>query len=91
MSYKYYKRKILKETLRSLDSSYSIQSIDCSDCLYKDLGNGIDFEIEYGKGKFDIYVWKDKSRTIENIFYIKKSDLKEVLEGLIIKYGRTKN
>lgn len=88
MSYKSYKRKILKETLKILDDSYSIQTIDMSECLYKDLGNGIDFEIEYGKGKFDIYIWKYKGRIIECIFDIKKSDLKIILEGLSKKYGR---
>lgn len=86
-----YKRRILKETLKILDSSYSIQTIDWSECLYRDLGNGIDFEIEYGKGKFDIYVWKNKSKTIECILDIKKADLKITLEGLIKKYGRIKN
>lgn len=83
-----YKRKILKETLKILDSSYSIQTIDLSECLYKDLGNGIDFEIEYGKGKFDIYVWENKSKIIERLFDIKKADLNITLEALIKRYGR---
>ncbi len=83
-----YKRKILKETLKVLDSSYSIQTIDLSECLYKDLGNGIDFEIEYGKGKFDIYVWENKSKIIERLFDIKKADLNITLEALIKRYGR---
>lgn len=44
-----YIRKHLREGLKVLGNTYSIKRIDFEDCLYKDLGNGIDFEISHSR------------------------------------------
>lgn len=79
-------KKHLREGLKVLDSSYSIKNIDFEDCLYKDLGNGIDFEISHGNKKYTIFIWLHKGRVIETLSNIPLSDLKETLDNAEKKY-----
>lgn len=85
-----YIRKHLKEGLKALGSTYSIKRIDFEDCLYKDLGNGIDFEISHGKEGYRIFIWMYKPylkmiKSIPQNNYLSPiplSKLKETLDDL---------
>ncbi|HBJ1646572.1 TPA: hypothetical protein LA462_001042 [Clostridium botulinum] len=55
-----YIRKHLREGLKVLGNTYSIKRIDFEDCLYKDLGNGIDFEISHCREGYCVFVWMYK-------------------------------
>ena len=53
-------RKIEK-VLQYLGEPYSLNDIDCEEVIYRDLGNGYDFEISGVHGNnqhYSVYVWK---------------------------------
>lgn len=84
--------KIAKE----LGPLYSVKTIDFERCVYRNLGNGVDFEVSGlgRKHKMDcaLFIWgpRDGGRywgIIEQILHIKSmAELKTVLENAADKY-----
>lgn len=80
----------VKNLLRVLDylgKDYSIAKIDGGVCIYRDLGNGLDFEIEGAQrknGPYSVYVWKDKNHIVDQSHEIK--DLQAELNRLVSVY-----
>ncbi|GEM_PF-241509 len=73
--------------LKVLGESYTTQTIDMENCIYKDLGNGIDFEISYSHYMgYRIYVWLGRRIIVENTEIVKLNDLKETMDALELKY-----
>ena len=90
-----YIKKHLREGLKVLDKSYSIKRIDFEDCLYKDLGNGIDFEISHGRTGYTIFVWQYKPylkilETVPEEKPVKLENLKSTLINVENKYKNFK-
>ena len=86
-----YIKKHLREGLKALGKSYSIQRIDFEDCLCKNLGNGIDFEISHGREGYTVFVWQCKPylkilETVPEEKPMKLSELKETMVKLENKY-----
>ena len=93
-----YINKKLKAALDYLGHSYSIQTIDFEQCIYRNLNNGFDLEISgvkhprKGNVCDNIWVWDNRQgqRTIERIRDIHShEELKEVLDGLCEKWSGT--
>ena len=86
--------KKFKDTLKYLGSNYSVKNIDLENVIYRDLGNGFDFEIsglDNSKHSFNasVYVWNTKngSKVVETIHNINsKESLNETLNTLNQKY-----
>lgn len=80
------------ETLKFLGTGYKRIIIDMEPVIYRDLGNGIDFEISglnSSKRNYNVsvYVWKDAQFIIETISGIhSKEELKTNLNNLAEKY-----
>jgi len=89
------RKKNLLEVLDQLGDEYNITIIDYNVCLYRDLKNGIDFEIEgaqFKRNKFDVYVWENKSNMLEQVRSIDDVEqLKGTLTSLIDKYEGARN
>jgi len=86
--------KKLKDICTELDEPYIIKVIDKENVLYRDLGNGFEFEIsglDNQKSSFNaiIYVWQIEKyqRRLETISDIKSLDeLKSHLDATATKY-----
>ena len=86
----------IKEVVDALGKQYTLMHIDGDWCLYRDLGNGYDIEVNLrGTRKISIqatvYVWqvRDQLRVIEMIQGIKDiEDLKGILVGVVNKTNR---
>lgn len=80
------------ETLKFLGTNYRRLIMDMEPVIYRDLGNGIDFEISglnSSKRTYNVsvYIWKDAQRIIEIVNNIhSKEVLKETLDNLTRKY-----
>lgn len=73
--------------LKVLGKDYTTQIIDMENCIYRDLGNGIDFEISYSYYKgYRIYVWLNRNIIVENTDIIKLKDLKATMDDFVMKY-----
>ena len=86
----------MKQLVAALGAQYTLMFIDEDWCLYRDLGNGYDIEVNLrGPRKISIqatvYVWqvRDQLRVIEMIQGIKDiEDLKDILMGVVNKTNR---
>ena len=85
--------KKLKDICNSLGEPYTIKIIDLENVIYRNLGNGFDFEVSglnNNKKSFDatIYVWRlDGNRIVETISGIKSLvELKDCLGTTATKY-----
>ena len=84
---------LIEEVAELLGNQYTLLLIDDSWCLYRDLGNGYDVEINMCKTRkyalnVTVYVWqvRDKLRVIEKIEGIKEiEDLKYILGCVVNK------
>ena len=80
----------------ALGKQYTLMRIDGDWCLYRDLGNGYDIEVNLrGTRKISIqatiYVWqvRDQLKVIEIVQGIKDiEDLKDILMGVVNKTNR---
>jgi len=87
---------LIEEVAQLLGNQYTLLLIDDSWCLYRDLGNGYDVEINMSKTRkyalnVTVYVWRvrDKLNVIEKIDGIKEiEDLKDVLAGIVTKTNK---
>ncbi|MBE6023456.1 MAG: hypothetical protein E7231_09515 [Cellulosilyticum sp.] len=87
---------LIKEVAATLGNQYTLILIDDSWCIYRDLGNGYDIEINMSKTRkyplnVTVYVWqiRDKLRVIEKIDEIREiEDLKYVLAGIVTKTNK---
>ena len=85
--------KLIEDVATTLGNQYTLTLIDDTWCLYRDLGNGYDVEINMGKTRkyalnTTVYVWqiRDKLKVIERIDGIKEiEDLKGILMGVVNK------
>lgn len=73
---------------------YSIKTIDCERCIYKNLGNGYDIEISCVSKRWErvsIYVWKKDSdghyRVVETAHDVLHSDIPGTLRRLERRYS----
>ncbi len=86
----------MKQLSAALGAQYTLMFIDEDWCLYRDLGNGYDIEVNLrGTRKISIqatiYVWqvRDQVKVIEVIQGIKDiEDLKDILVGVVNKTNR---
>ena len=84
---------LIEEVAATLGNQYTLTLIDDSWCLYRDLGNGYDVEINMGKTRkyalnVTVYVWqiRDKLKVIERIDGIKEiEELKHILKCVVNK------
>lgn len=87
---------LIEEVAATLGSKYTLLFIDDSWCLYRDLGNGYDIEVNMGKTRkyalnVTVYVWqiRDKLRVIEKIEGIKEiEELKYILRCVVNKTNK---
>ena len=87
---------VIEEVAELLGNQYTLLLIDDSWCLYRDLGNGYDVEINMSKTRkyalnVTVYVWqvRDKLRVIEEIEGIKEiEDLKYILGCVVNKTNK---
>ena len=85
-------KKHLKKGLEVLGVTYSVKRIGFEDCLYKDLGNGIDFEISHVRSGYSVFVcqYKPYLRILESFPKerpAKLSELKSLMDELEKKYA----
>ncbi len=85
--------KKICDTCKALGENYVIRVIDLENIIYRDLGNGYDFEIsnlDNRKRSFDavLYIWDNKNnRIVETISGITSvENLKSVLDSSVQKY-----
>ena len=89
-------REPIKKVADALGKHYTLMRIDEDWCLYRDLGNGYDIEVNLrGTRKISIqatiYVWqvRDQLKVIEIVQGIKDiEDLKDILMGVVNKTNR---
>lgn len=86
-------QKKIKTICTALGNDYSIKVIDLEYVIYRDLGNGFDFEIsglDNSRKKFNatLYIWRNEGyRIVETISNIPSlEDLKYTLEKACEKY-----
>lgn len=84
----------IKKICSALGPEYSIKVIDKEQCIYRDLGNGFDFEVSglnNNRQKMDatLYVWDNRKYIIVEIIPNIKSisALTDVLTSMAIKYS----
>ncbi len=85
--------KKIREICKALGNDYSIKVFDFENVIYRDLGNGYDFEVsklDNRKKSFDatLYIWNNKNNTIaEEIFNIQSvEELNATLDKYAEKY-----
>lgn len=82
----------IEKVLQYLGEPYSITQVDKEDVIYRDLGNGYDFEVSgvhNGSEHFSLYVWKlEPYREIVAIYHDihGAEQLKDVLGYCAFKY-----
>lgn len=85
--------KKIRKICKALGDDYTIRVIDCENVIYRDLGNGYDFEVsglDNRKTSFSatLYIWDNRKNviveTISDIRFVE--DLKSVLERAVAKY-----
>ncbi len=85
--------KKIRETCKALGKDYTIRVIDLENVIYRDLGNGYDFEvsnIDNRKKSFEpvLYIWDNRKphivETISDIHSVE--ELKSVLDQSVKKY-----
>lgn len=89
-------REPIKKVVDALGKQYTLMRIDGDWCLYRDLGNGYDIEVNLrGTKKIAIcatvYVWqvRDQLKVIETIEGINNiEDLRRILRGVVNKTNR---
>ena len=90
---------LIQEVAEILGKQYTLLFIDDSWCLYRDLGNGYDVEINMSKTRkyalnVTVYVWqvRDELKIIEKIQGINGiEDLKGILAGVVNKTNKLSN
>lgn len=88
--------KKIKEICADLGQPYKIVTMDLENVIYRNLGNGYDFEVsglDNGKSSFNakLYIWDNRngSRIIETISDIDTlPDLKSHLDSAAAKYSK---
>ena len=95
--------KKITDSMRQLEAAlghkYTLMPIDEVWCLYRDLGNGYDVEINMGKTRkyalnVTVYVWqvRDELKIIEKIQGINGiEDLKGILAGVVNETNKLSN
>ena len=86
----------IKKVVDALGEQYTLMRIDEDWCLYRDLGNGYDIEVNlHGTKKLTlnatVYVWqvRDQLKVIETIEGIQSiEDLRRILRGVVNKTDR---
>ena len=89
---------LIEEVAAMLGDQYTLTLIDDSWCLYRDLGNGYDVEINMSKTRkyalnVTVYVWqvRDKLEVIERIDDIRgMQELKNILRYVVNKTNQLK-
>ena len=87
---------LIEEVATTLGNQYTLALIDNSWCLYRDLGNGYDVEVNLGKTrkhslKATVYVWqvRDKLKVIDKIDDISEiEDLEYILRCVVNRTNR---
>ena len=90
---------LIEEVAELLGNQYTLLLIDDSWCLYRDLGNGYDVEINMSKTRkyalnVTVYVWqvRDKLKVIEKIDDIREmQELKNILRCVVNKTNQLAN
>lgn len=85
--------KKIRDICEALGKDYTIRVFDFENVIYRDLGNGFDFEIsklDNRKKSFDatLYIWDNRNnRVVETISAIRSIDeLREILDKSVEKY-----
>ena len=86
----------IKKVVDALGEQYTLMRIDEDWCLYRDLGNGYDIEVNLSGTKkiaicATVYVWqvRDQLKVIETIEGISNiEDLRRILRGVVNKTNR---
>ena len=85
--------KKIQEICKALGEEYSIKVVDLENVIYRDLGNGYDFEVsnlDNRKKSLDarLYIWDTrKTEVVETISDIHTiEELKTALDGAVEKY-----
>lgn len=85
--------KKIREICKALGKDYTIRVMDFENVIYRDLGNGYDFEIsklDNRRKSFDatLYIWDNrKTITVETISGIRSiEELRSVLDRSVEKY-----
>ena len=85
--------KKIRETCKALGTDYTIRVFDLENVIYRDLGNGYDFEVsnlDNQKKSFEpvLYIWDNRKHhiveTISDIHSVE--ELKSVLDQSVKKY-----
>lgn len=85
--------KKIRETCKALGTDYTIRVFDLENVIYRDLGNGYDFEVsnlDNQKKSFEpvLYIWDNRKphivETISDIHSVE--ELKSVLDQSVKKY-----
>ena len=85
-------RSKIHEICQELGNLYEIRVIDLENVIYRDLGNGFDFEIsgldnQSSTIKAMVYVWQQKPKEIIEKLPVRSLDeLKTVLSAAVNKY-----
>ena len=79
--------KKFDDTLKYLDSDYSVKGIDLEECIYRKIGN-IEIEISglqsYGKYDATIFIWENEVHMLKSIQDISsKEELARRLETVV--------
>ena len=90
---------LIEKVATTLGNQYTLTFIDDSWCLYRDLGNGYDIEVNLGKTrkhslKATVYVWqvRDKLKVIDRIDDISEiEDLEYILSCVVNRTNRLAN
>lgn len=86
--------KKIKDTCSFLGPEYTVKSIDHENVIYRDLGNGYDFEISGLDNKSPrfhatLYIWstKNTNKIVETVDDLNSlEDLKQTLNAKVTKY-----
>lgn len=86
--------KKIKDTCSFLGSEYTIKTLDLENVIYRNLGNGYDFEIsglDNKSSKFfaTLYIWniKNTNKIVETVDNINSLEaLKHILDSKVAQY-----